>query len=382
MTIDTKGNLMSKKKVDPIAAKQSLEMDKLKDDLAHTKDELAFYKGEYDRNKKSDRRTNAIIKSFEDVARTIPPQKLQYSKPIKKKRNAMHCLQYSDIHGGEIVLPEHTAGLTEYNFDIQKQMTERLLSKILLFKEIDGAKHNIDTIWVSMLGDLLHGQKGAGAWESWTFEQDKDIATACICQAELIAEMLNTLSKHYRHVRVTNVPGNHSRTGKRGSEPKISSWDRILIEMVRALLKSNNRITIYPEKDDPRTFFIYEEAGMRFFLEHGDTCRSWMGVPFYGLNRERARNEALAKLSGTDFDHMMVGHFHQPAMIPDGRGFVIVNGAFVGGDAYSVETLHLARPASQNLLTLSHQKIADFRVINMQDSTKGSILVQKGENNG
>src|SRR6185312_15027171 len=68
--------------------------------------------------------------------------------------------------------------------------------------------------------------------------------------------------------------------------------------------------------------------GKRFLLAHGHHIMGQAGIPFYGMERSRAR-EAVKRAAEPNkmFDYMSMGHWHVPAII---SGNILINGSLPG----------------------------------------------------
>ena len=79
-------------------------------------------------------------------------------------------------------------------------------------------------------------------------------------------------------------------------------------------------------------FQLYESKGWIFCIIHGDDIKGWMGVPFYGVERAKAR---YMEMLNQYFTFFLLGHHHKEAMLPSDNGEKIINGNWVGGNSGS-----------------------------------------------
>ena len=73
-------------------------------------------------------------------------------------------------------------------------------------------------------------------------------------------------------------------------------------------------------------------AGRKYLITHGHGVRSFLGIPYYGIERRIAK-EAMTRLNGVDenrFDRVVQGHFHAPLTHP----YFFIGGSANGTDAY------------------------------------------------
>jgi hypothetical protein len=88
-----------------------------------------------------------------------------------------------------------------------------------------------------------------------------------------------------------------------------------------------------------------------FLGEHGDTVKSWMGVPFYGIERERAREATRRMHDGRGFHYLIMGHWHSPIFAgqADAAG-MIVGGCLGGTTAYDHSCGRISPPSQSGFL--------------------------------
>ena len=83
-------------------------------------------------------------------------------------------------------------------------------------------------------------------------------------------------------------------------------------------------------------------SNWRFLLEHGDSIRGNMGIPFYGYARLLGK-EAIRRMN-TDlgFDFLCTGHFHTPNIIENRS---LINGSLSGTSEFDHTNGRHARPS-------------------------------------
>ena len=81
-------------------------------------------------------------------------------------------------------------------------------------------------------------------------------------------------------------------------------------------------------------------GGIGFSLQHGDDVRSSQGVPWYGMERRQNRITALNSMQGGNrIRYYCCGHFHRPATLAQLDGEMLMNGSWVGTDAFAFNAL-------------------------------------------
>jgi hypothetical protein len=145
-------------------------------------------------------------------------------------------------------------------------------------------------------------------------------------------------------------PGNHGRlpdARKVQQKDPWRSWDVLIALLAREHLRGNSRITWHI----PQSWSVaYEVQGWRFLQLHGHDVKSWMGIPFYGLNRMISTVGALEASRGSPVHYVLAGHFHTQSSLAHPVGEMFVNGSLIGATEFSVNALGRADKPTQWLL--------------------------------
>lgn len=267
-------------------------------------------------------------KQMEEFTGMLP--KLEEWKTAKKatKNQEEWVLLFSDFHYGQLVKPIEIGNFAEYN---TKKAEGRLmyLSQTLQYL----TKYHTNppkTLNIFFLGDMIDSVILRASQLATT---ELGLVKQIIGCIELVSNFLVSLTGSFMHIKCYGVGGNHSRITKSFSDSVAQdNFDILIYEMVKQRVGAIKKISItYPES----THMIVEVKKHLFWLEHGDTLRSWLGLPFYGANREKGNIQGLLNIFNTGVDYLTIGHFHQYAYFNN----IIMNGSFVGGDGYSVGRL-------------------------------------------
>lgn len=337
--------------------------------------------------RKMNEHLNTIAKQeliFEKITSAISQVPLVKPTILKLKKHTETSPQeafmlVSDPHIGLAVVKEEVGGLGEYNVPIFKQRANLYREKVIRITDLHRTTHNIDTIHICMLGDIVHGGNDAGKWGFLHSEQTvmDQIFEAC----SVFTEMFIQLSQHFKHVKIHCTYGNHGRIAKRGIEKKFVNWDYLIYKWLEGTLKAYRNI----EFTIPRAAFqVVESLGNKLLLIHGDQARSWSGIPWYGLQRLESKYRSVLDGSKSidkmwehiekqdidpftkegmefacrfmkSFDYMMMGHFHTMGEVetPSG-GRIIMNSSFIGGDDYAIGDLVACSIPAQKFFGMNH----------------------------
>lgn len=303
--------------------------------------------------KKTLARDENIIQALKTVIPQFPvPEKIEPPRPIVRKTKETAVLLVSDWHIGEVVSEEETLGLGGFNAEIATARVELIAEKTIDL--ITGyTRSRIDTLVVGALGDMVSGQ----IHEELERTQDLNAAEQVYVAALLLAYLLDELSAYF-NIKVVAVVGNHGRLKqKKEAKEKYVNWDYIVYQIASLLLRDNKRIEWNISKS-PHAFVEIE--GHLFLFTHGDSIRSWAGIPWYGISRYANNMRELLNKKGMILDGLCMGHFHQPANVARINGPIVVNGSLKGPDEHSFQ-YGAAMQASQTLFGVSKEYPETFR---------------------
>ena len=291
-----------------------------------------------------------------------PPKK---SKGKKGNVNVQHemLLLWSDTHAGEVVSPEETNGLNEYNWDIMWRRQEKMRESI--YSYLDNRPYPVEKLHIFALGDMLSGNI-----------HDELVATNEMPYSEVLAEFavesaawIARFGERFKEITFAGVVGNHPRAHRKPwAKNSFDNGDWLVYRYIKSLLQSNEQITSWDIPKSSQT--VQNVCGRNIFLWHGDGVRSSMpGVPWGGVMR-RSNNLALnwIKQSGTPIDMFVCGHFHNGSFVNSDAGQVLINGSVKGVDEYSLRAFGGGRPAQQFLLTMHEEHgLTDLSMLDLQE---------------
>lgn len=248
-------------------------------------------------------------------------------------------LLYSDTHKGQHVDAKTTGGLGGFGHAEWNERNDKLQAEVIAA----GLDNGIARLNIFNLGDLVDGQmihKGH-AHHIDTLLTDQ-IAEA----AQRKAYDGLAYAAAFREVREYGVGGNHGRIGMKGESPYMANADRLVYWIAAKMVEQQGNI----RWELPTAWFqVVERFGIRFVLNHGDDTKSWMGIPYYGVQRARGR---YSNVLGMSFDYMCIGHHHTP--YDDDQ--VLMNGSMVGANEYGLKELVVSNLPSQKLLLVHRTK--------------------------
>jgi predicted phosphodiesterase len=296
--------------------------------------------------------TETVVRALKAQLPRLAPTSLA-PPPPSLPPTSEHVLLLSDLQLGSHVDPDEMGGLSEYGWDIFLRRLARLESEIVAINR--SAQTPVRRLNILALGDMADGMS---IFRGQPYELDADISRQVTEGPWEISQMIvRLLETCYDRCAIYCVYGNHGRvTERKEATPVLASWDYIFMRFLEQF--TANQL----DKDDRRrvsfTFakswwLLVERLGTRFLMLHGDDVKSWLGTPFYGLEKSRQRyvnliQQHLPPSSGpVTFDILCVGHHHTPAYIETSSGPILLNGCWPGGSKFSAKVLQAASPPAQ-----------------------------------
>lgn len=282
---------------------------------------------------------DAVETSIARLPHFKPPPKHKQGKRRPESAN----LLLSDIHMGEVVRPEDVAGLGEYNWETMLRRMDLLRESVLSITQIERAARPIDILNIYGLGDWVTNE------DIYT-GQGRDIDRILVDQlfegAEaLVQKLFMPFLEMFSEIRFFSVYGNHGRlSSKKGVKAKRSNADYILAHIVRLRLQDVDHFRPYIATAPFMGFALPEAPGFSHLIVHGDEIRSYLSLPYYGLERYTRK---MISATSIVWDYVYLGHFHQAAQIDLSHGTTVINGAWVGPTEYSVTRLQAAAQPKQ-----------------------------------
>lgn len=219
----------------------------------------------------------------------------------------------------------------EYNTGIAVKRMAEYASKV---REI-AKRHNVGTIWVALLGDLINGNIHFTSQVS----NDENIIQQVMDASEIISYFCNELAIT-NHVKIVSVSGNHSRlVSNKELAVHDERLDDLIFWIVQKMTQHIPRISYEKNKLDNGIFSIRVNNN-DYLGVHGDMDG--------GLTKQSVSN--LAAMFGVFPYAIISGHKHTPAFSEICGVKCVQSGSLCGsGDDYSVEKRLTGSP-SQTVL--------------------------------
>ena len=213
---------------------------------------------------------------------------------------------------------------------------EEYLNKIIEIKD----RHRSENCFISLQGDMISNS----IHKSIAITNRENVIEQVIEASEMVTSFIAELSKHFNHITVASVVGNHSRIDKKEDALKDERLDTIIEWYAKRKLEAFDNIEFIDAFDNTITSFVVR--GKHYVSCHGD---------YDSMNQN-----GLAKLSmmiGYFPYCVLLGHKHFPATTEINGIKMVQSGSMPGsGDDHTIE-LRLSGKPSQTVLVCNKDGI-------------------------
>jgi hypothetical protein len=314
------------------------DVPKISDQVAHDK-KIAGLKAEvhqlqrkYKESIKQSNVSERIVERLEQGIAALPVVPAPAKPKIVRGQSVESAVLVGSCwHIGEKIDRQEMGDLNEYNFDIFVRRLQFLIEKAITFTQDNMKSHTFEELHLFLTGDMVSGI----IHEELVETNELHIVDQCLLGALVVAQAIQDLARVFPRVTVTGVVGNHGRTQqqKQFKHKGTKSWDYVFYNTLALLLRNQENVTFII----PKSYWaVVEVQGHLFQIQHGDTIKSWGGIPFYGLNRETSKWVEIHATQGRFIRYYVTSHFHTKAILQSGYGERIMNGSLKGGDEYAI----------------------------------------------
>jgi len=316
-------------KFDPESFRKA-EIQRTKDDLiknAERKELSLFRKGQAI----SELVAEQIKAEIYRLPKLKPPRKHRIKKPSDKAIEIMALV--SDCQIGEKVTRKDVGGLNEYNFEIFKIELQIWKNEVIRFIDTQLLTQQVQKIVIPFIGDIVQGHD---IFKGQAYHLDLHVIHQLVQGAMEFAKVLGEISETFPQlsINVPGVMGNHGRIGRKGDAPTSCNFDYLFYLFLEEKLhnfKVENGGNMKFQWSDA-WFQLWDSCGWIFCFLHGDDVGRWMGLPYYGVDRAKAK---YMEMLNQYFTYFVMGHHHTEAILPSDNGEKIINGNWVGGNSGS-----------------------------------------------
>jgi hypothetical protein len=257
------------------------------------------------------------------------------------------AIKLSDWHIGEVVQPGEVEGLNEFNWAIAQERMHAIVNDFLKWIEVQRTAYRIDEVAVLAEGDYVSGDIHPELLATNEFPLPVQAANA----GRLLGETVRRLAAHFKRVNVYFIGAdNHGRlTRKPQAKQKSTNNASYMVWAIldRDVAHTKNVKVVRAEGMKMNV----DINGFKFLIEHGDTVRGVLGIPYYGFGRATGREAKRRMNTDLGFHYWSIGHFHVPAII---EGNILVNGSLSGTTEFDHSAGRHAEPSQVAFLVSKH----------------------------
>lgn len=270
----------------------------------------------------------------------LPP--ITFAKPVKTKTPITAVIHLTDWHVGEYINPKEVEGWNGFSWEkAQDRVLGQLVPGYLRWLDTQRTGYTINDIHVVASGDFVSGDIHDELRRTNEFPVPVQTAKA----GHLLGSVLRELAPHCDRLLVTEIGAdNHSRLVQKpqAKQKASNSMGYLVYEIANAECEKLTNVTI--DRPDGMKH-LFNIGNFPFLGEHGDTVKSWMGVPWYGMEREKAREATRRMFDNRGFKYLIMGHWHMPFFGP-----YIIGGCLSGTSEYDHSCGRLSPPAQTGFL--------------------------------
>jgi hypothetical protein len=280
-------------------------------------------------------RIEELLDAIEQSANQFPNLEKPYIGSVQGGATAV--LLISDWHIGNII----DNFVNKFNLDVAIKRIGVLRDEVIKYCKIN----KVNTLHVLGLGDFIHGNIHVNG----RVLSDMDAVQQTQKAAELIYELLMSLSEHIHHVDYRQCLDNHSRINKDYSEHVESeSFANFISWWLTARLRGS-RVDFVNDNIDENIGSI-NVKGDQYLFVHGH------------LEKPNSILQDLVFGTGIMVKGVFLGHFHVDKKKSFHGKKVYFNGSLVGTDAYALSKRLFGEP-SQLLLVFDGKNVIDIPIL-------------------
>jgi hypothetical protein len=308
------------------------------------------------------------LKDFIQVLPPVPPPVLEHKRKTSHKSEDV-VIVISDLHVGAEHTLEETGYLSEYNQKILMKRVENLKLAVRDIHNIHSQVYDLPNLHVVCLGDVVAGDNTSGEWSANYINMP--VAIQCTTGFRILRDLLNYWLGLFKNVTFYGVRGNHGRIGTKGEEKDYCNWDYVAYDFLQDAYKDNPRLKFVV----PKTWWIMEEIkGWNMLMVHGDDVKGKTFPVKNIVDFQRKMTGIIRKIP----DYTIAAHFHRSCEISTNEGLVMINGSFVGGDVYSIKTIHSSCKPEQIIFGMSESRGRTWKYnIHLDNDRSPDVLVEE-----
>lgn len=252
---------------------------------------------------RAEARWENAMDSLQKSINNLPPIEIKFGN--SKKDGVEACILISDTHFGKGVNTPHN----KFNLEIAQERLENLATQVIKYATM----HNVSTLHVDMLGDLIENNLHIDARVEQVCNAMEQVAYA----GEFLSQFISQLAPHFKEIKLHSVAGNHDRLEK---QYKDSRDVENFVRLIDTFIELRTGLKFERSKVDQEIEVYTLNNGTTIALQHG-----------HNVKNVETLVKDVSNYLGMNIDYCHIGHFHSFKSV---KG-TIVNGSLCGSDSYA-----------------------------------------------
>ena len=243
----------------------------------------------------------------------------------------------SDWHTGQRTTIEETGGIYEHSISTVRGQVAKMWSALESIHDVESKGRNITKLNLLGIGDFVDHDDMRPSQHR---EVEDVISVQTVEAFDLLVWLVRQALTRFPEVEVDLIGGNHDRWTRMKGNAGLGELS--YKDTVAWLLGAFMQRTLAPDIESGRlkvrnweTFFGYKRVNdIKVVFEHGSSIKwnanSYGGIPWYGVSQLGPKYDAM--LGGADL--VCIGHGHRASILPNGRNWLVTNGALPATSTY------------------------------------------------
>ncbi len=297
----------------------------------------------------------AYFEELRRVLESVSPKELPVYEPPKEKKSIgspiAAVLMLSDWHIGEVTDADETEEFGQFSWELAQKRVEYLVQKFINWVNVQRANASINEAVVIVTGDLVSGD----IHQELQVTNEFPVPVQIVNSGFLLAKAIGELAPHFEKVRVEYVSAdNHSRLTRK-PQYKQAGYNSYGYTVAWLAQERLSKIAAVEFNVYSKIKSLITISGFRYLCMHGHVISGWAGFPWYGADRQVAREaKARRSMPTKTFEKVIMGHFHTPLKTLD----YLINGSLSGTNELDHGQGRHCNPCQ--VAFLIHPKYGDF----------------------
>jgi len=304
---------------------QTNEMEEMRERLAHAEAKSQQAQALLDQFRKKRGNFQEIVNQLVTAVKAADRwDRVKYDPGNRDKTPVSMVVKVSDWQIGEVINADETERFGEFNWEIAQRrvfyLADRLIESANMYR---AAGFPLDELAIFSEADLVSGN----IHYELEVTNEFPVTVATANAGLLLGELTSRLAAHFKTISLYEVSAdNHGRLtrknqAKQGATNNYAYLAHVIANQYLAN-HSNVNVTMFSGVKG-----VARVQGKGFLTGHGHHIMGMMGIPYYGMERDKAREAVKRMHSDAKFDYISIAHWHVPAIIGNS---IFVNGSLTG----------------------------------------------------